>query len=333
MIRQAVILCGGEGRRLRPLTDNIPKPMIEVKGRPFVTYLITILEDVGVEDIVLSVGYLKEQFHQLEGRVRLSDAKPVVNDSVLAVSDLEELFILANGDCLPILKWRDFLNTDRPRVAVKDGFDKDAGICIMSKSLLPSVYCGNIRSLISDERFDKFIAYSNLSIDTPEKLGRAREFITWWWKEKAMKAPPDLYKKIIEVFPRPCVDIVLTKGDAVLLLQREIEPNKGTWALPGGVVEKGESQGNACYRKVYQETGLKIVPDDLRLATVIDWFLPERHDICNTYTVEVKGNQPIKLDFQHSRYRWVPAGSLGTLNPPLHKNICEQIIAALRDSP
>jgi GTP:adenosylcobinamide-phosphate guanylyltransferase len=185
VIKQAVILCGGRGERLRPLTDTTPKPMIEVKGRPFVTYLITILEDVGMGDIVLSVGYLKEQFRQLEGRVRLSDAKLIVNDSVLAVSDLEDLFVLANGDCLPILRWRDFLNTDRPKVAVKDSFNRDAGICIMSKQLLPSVDCGNIRSLIPDERFDKFLAYGNLSIDTPEKLERTREFMSWWWKEKS----------------------------------------------------------------------------------------------------------------------------------------------------
>lgn len=183
VVRQAVILCSGRGERLRPITDTLPKPMVEVGGRPFVTYLITILEDVGVKDIVLSVSYLKDHFHQLKGRVRLSDAKPIVNDSVLAVSDLDELFILANGDCLPILRWRDFLNTDQPRVAIKDG-DKDIGICILSKSLLTSVDCGNIRGLTGDNRFDKFVAYGNLSIDTPEKLERARKFISWWWKEK-----------------------------------------------------------------------------------------------------------------------------------------------------
>lgn len=183
MVRQAVILCGGRGKRLRPLTNNVPKSMVEVWGRPFVTYLITILEDVGVKDIVLSVDYLKEHFRQLEGRVRLSDAKPIVNDSVLAVSGLDELFILANGDCLPILRWRDFLDTDQPRVAIKDG-NKDVGICILSKSLLSSVDCGNIRGLISDNRFDKFLAYGNLSIDTPPKLERVRKFIGWWWKEK-----------------------------------------------------------------------------------------------------------------------------------------------------
>ena len=38
--RQAVILCGGLGTRMRPLTDTLPKPMAPVNGRPFLEYLI-----------------------------------------------------------------------------------------------------------------------------------------------------------------------------------------------------------------------------------------------------------------------------------------------------
>lgn len=181
MVRQAVILCGGKGKRLRPLTDTVPKPMVEVCGRPFVSYLITILRNMGVEDIILSVGYLKEYFSSLKG-VRFSEAQPVVNDSVLAVDGLADLFTLANGDCLPILKWKDFLDTGGPRVAIKSA-NRDIGICILDRSLIPRINCGNIRSLIQDGRFDKFFAYGNLSIDTPKKLERTREFINWWWRE------------------------------------------------------------------------------------------------------------------------------------------------------
>jgi len=182
MVKQAVILCGGSGERLKPLTDTVPKPMAEVCGRPFVSYLITILRNLGVIDIALPVGYLKEAFHSLKG-VRFSEAQAVVNDSVLAVDNLADLFILANGDCLPILKWKDFLDIAGPRVAIKSE-NRDVGICIMGRSLIPSVDCGNIRGLIRDKRFDKFLAYGNLSIDTPEKLERARNFISWWWREK-----------------------------------------------------------------------------------------------------------------------------------------------------
>jgi len=47
--RQAVVLAGGRGTRMRPLTDDRPKPMIEFHGRPFLEYLIYMLREQGFE--------------------------------------------------------------------------------------------------------------------------------------------------------------------------------------------------------------------------------------------------------------------------------------------
>lgn len=58
--RQAVILCGGLGERLRPLTDTLPKPLAPINGRPFLAFLIGQLRDQGIERIVLLTGYLGE---------------------------------------------------------------------------------------------------------------------------------------------------------------------------------------------------------------------------------------------------------------------------------
>jgi len=57
---QAVILAGGRGTRMRPLTDERPKPMIEFHGRPFLDYLIEQLRDQGFDRILLLLGYLPE---------------------------------------------------------------------------------------------------------------------------------------------------------------------------------------------------------------------------------------------------------------------------------
>ena len=51
--RQAVILAGGLGTRLRPLTNSLPKPMIPVNGRPFMTYLVDQLRENGFERILM----------------------------------------------------------------------------------------------------------------------------------------------------------------------------------------------------------------------------------------------------------------------------------------
>jgi D-glycero-D-manno-heptose 1,7-bisphosphate phosphatase len=54
------VLAGGRGERLRPLTDTIPKPMIEFHGRPFLEYLIEMLREQGFEEVLLLLGYLPE---------------------------------------------------------------------------------------------------------------------------------------------------------------------------------------------------------------------------------------------------------------------------------
>jgi D-glycero-D-manno-heptose 1,7-bisphosphate phosphatase len=67
LIKQAAILCGGLGVRLRPLTDTVPKPMVKLNGIPFLQYLIEQLKDNGISEIVLMTGYLGEQISDYFG--------------------------------------------------------------------------------------------------------------------------------------------------------------------------------------------------------------------------------------------------------------------------
>ena len=60
-IKQAVILCGGLGTRLRPLTDNLPKPMVVVNGKPFLYHLLNQLSEQGIKEFLLLTGYLGEK--------------------------------------------------------------------------------------------------------------------------------------------------------------------------------------------------------------------------------------------------------------------------------
>lgn len=57
MIKQAVILAGGKGKRLLPLTKNLPKPMVPINGVPFLSYLIYSLKKKGIKKILILVGY------------------------------------------------------------------------------------------------------------------------------------------------------------------------------------------------------------------------------------------------------------------------------------
>jgi len=58
---KAVILAGGFGKRLKPMTDQRPKPMIEVLNVPIVEWQVRWLSKFGVKDFVLCVGYMREQ--------------------------------------------------------------------------------------------------------------------------------------------------------------------------------------------------------------------------------------------------------------------------------
>jgi histidinol-phosphate phosphatase family protein len=55
---QAVILAGGRGTRLGPITDTRPKPMVELHGKPFLEYIVEMLRDQGFDRILLLLGYL-----------------------------------------------------------------------------------------------------------------------------------------------------------------------------------------------------------------------------------------------------------------------------------
>lgn len=60
-LKQTVILAGGIGSRLRPLTNDVPKPMVLVNNRPFLEYLIDMLKENGISEVVLLLGYLPEK--------------------------------------------------------------------------------------------------------------------------------------------------------------------------------------------------------------------------------------------------------------------------------
>lgn len=64
-IRNAVIMASGMGSRMRPLTDTVPKPLIEVHGIPMIETVINGLVSCGVNDITVVVGYLADQFSYL----------------------------------------------------------------------------------------------------------------------------------------------------------------------------------------------------------------------------------------------------------------------------
>jgi mannose-1-phosphate guanylyltransferase len=107
---QALILAGGEGTRLRPLTTTIPKPVVPLAGQPFITFMIEWLRRHGVDDVVLACGFMADGVRAVlrDGSdlgVRLQyieEPEPLGTGGALKYAEdlLDERFFMLNGDVL-----------------------------------------------------------------------------------------------------------------------------------------------------------------------------------------------------------------------------------------
>jgi len=110
-ISKAVVLAAGRGKRMRELTNDIPKPMVQVHGKPVVEYIIEGLRDAGIEKVLLIVGYRKEIVIDFFGNgsdfgVQIDYIEQVTQDGTGRVVELardfcgNNSFILSYGDVL-----------------------------------------------------------------------------------------------------------------------------------------------------------------------------------------------------------------------------------------
>ena len=107
---QAVILVGGEGTRLRPLTSTVPKPVVPLVDRPFIVYMLQWLQGHGVTDAILSCGFLATSVRNVLGdgsqlglRLRfVEEPEPRGTAGALKYAEefLDERFLMLNGDVL-----------------------------------------------------------------------------------------------------------------------------------------------------------------------------------------------------------------------------------------
>ncbi len=106
-----VIMAGGQGTRLYPLTVNRPKPMVEVLGRPVIEFVKDAMVDSGIQNIIVTTGYKGEMLEKLVNSWSIEDSKlssSNVNQentpmgtagSVRLLSDkLKETFVVGSGD-------------------------------------------------------------------------------------------------------------------------------------------------------------------------------------------------------------------------------------------
>src|SRR5947199_2034749 len=107
---QALILAGGQGTRLRPLTSTIPKPVVPLVGQPFISYMLEWLRSHGIDDVILSCGFMAEGIRRVLGdgsalgiRLRyVEEPQPLGTGGAVKFAHelLDERFFVLNGDVL-----------------------------------------------------------------------------------------------------------------------------------------------------------------------------------------------------------------------------------------
>ena len=105
---KAILLVGGRGTRLRPLTDKTPKGLLEVQGKTITEHLFDLLKKYGIRDAVLCVGYLKDKIKEYFGDgsnfgmsiTYVEEDEPLGTAGPLKLAEeyLKDSFIVSNGD-------------------------------------------------------------------------------------------------------------------------------------------------------------------------------------------------------------------------------------------
>ncbi len=109
-MRKAVVMAGGEGTRLRPLTSNQPKPMVPIVGKPCMEHIVELLRSHGFDEIVVTLAFMPQairsyfgsgEAHDVTIRYSIEETPAGTAGSVkLAEDELDEPFLVISGDAL-----------------------------------------------------------------------------------------------------------------------------------------------------------------------------------------------------------------------------------------
>ena len=124
---QALILAGGKGTRLRPLTMHTPKPIVPIANKPFLLYQLELLKRADVRDVILSLSYQPQKIEDKIGdgtdyNVRVSyavEASPLGTAGAYrnAASMISETTVVFNGDVLTDIDMNEVIRGHRERQA------------------------------------------------------------------------------------------------------------------------------------------------------------------------------------------------------------------------
>ena len=127
---KTVILCGGEGTRLKEMTESIPKAMVEIGGKPILWHIMKFYTSQGFKDFVLCLGYKKEKIIEYfkenpEAEMNIDfidtgDGSTTKSERIKKIKDLidEDNFLLAYGDDVSDVKLDDVIKAHNNKKSI-----------------------------------------------------------------------------------------------------------------------------------------------------------------------------------------------------------------------
>jgi NDP-sugar pyrophosphorylase family protein len=158
---KALVLAAGYGERLRPITDTIPKPLVEIGGRPLIHYPLLLLRHAGIRDVAVNVHHLADKIEAALGGGQALG---------LAITYSPEPVLLGTGG--PLLALRDYFRGERFLLLNGDTImDLDLPAMIAMHREHGAIVTMALRETASPE------AYSQIEIDTNRQIRRMRLLI------------------------------------------------------------------------------------------------------------------------------------------------------------
>ncbi len=120
-------------------------------------------------------------------------------------------------------------------------------------------------------------------------------------------------KRVYPTVPIPAVGAIVVGSEGVLLALRDIDPAKGLWSIPGGIIKTGETLRNALSREVLEETGVQI--DIIEMITAADVILHdsdggvEYHFIWILYLAKALSEE-LSYESPEAEAKWFPLNGL-----------------------
>jgi mannose-1-phosphate guanylyltransferase len=179
---EAVILAGGKGTRLAPLTDTIPKPLVPILGKPMMTYILDHLKAAGITRVAISTCYLGNLIEQTYG-----DGSSIG----MEISYLHEPTLMGTAGWMKLINWDDVadhflvLNADNlfwiDLPAFLARHKESNGVATIAGISIPSETAVNYELLATNENRTRLNAYVDRTLAEPLRQSSPEVFVSSGW--------------------------------------------------------------------------------------------------------------------------------------------------------